>query len=356
MDKETQELFGMIDSNQEKFIKQEIKEQEKFTIDRTNSLKKKKAKELDNLKKIRNITILALAIGTVAIVGSRIIKVDEPTITTEIINETPTQENVIDDPQAAKINRVINIENDNKRKILAEEPEEKIEKEAPSEEQEEETFIKGPAFEEDEEYSRYYEEFKKSNSNKYLKKYCKIYGVDYNLMVALFMQESKLGHDLSNSYAWGIGQIEDTNRDGADIVHNYETGEDEKIDYGYLSVEEHNIQVACQMMQYGANYAGANVCAMLTNYNQGITSTRKIACEVKRQKGQSTEGFRNDSKIEDWSGYIRVCTDQGDPNYISKVLSWLGNDTISYYSDGEKYEVNLETGTYTIVDENIKTK
>ncbi len=369
MDKETQELFGMIDENQKKIISQQaIKEQEKLKIDKYNSVKNKKSKGIGNLKKIKKAVILTLSIGTVVIISSKIIKLEEPSVTSKISNEVVTQENIVEEIKENKFDNKTHtkelIEHNEKIIDTATQKEELNDNETTKEEtdtdsftkktnsNENEEFIKGEAFDQDKGYNKGFNFFYSTNYNEYLEKYSKMYGVDYNLMLAIFMQESVGGLDTNSASAVGIGQIERTDRSGSDMVYNYETGKVEEINYNNIDMDEQNVKVACQIMQYSANKYGPNICAMLTNYNQGPTTTTKIVNEIARQKGCTTDDLKYDTTISDWSGYIRLCTSYGDPNYIQNVLSFCGNEKFSFYVEGEKYLVDINTGEYTKLETN----
>lgn len=355
MNKEDQELFNMINAspkrNQQVVTEQQIEQpkKENLKLQKTNKYKNKKAKQFINMAKG---IVVVFGIGTAVVCTVNLIdklKPDDPSenISAEFYVEddaSPIKKEVIDE---------IDIEDDPYRvKIFDDEEkyEEPIENNQEIEEQEE--FVKGPAFDGEEVYNNAYKFFNNTNYNEYLEKYSKMYGVDYNLMVALFMQESHCGLKLNNPCAVGIGQIEKTDRSGSDMVYNYETGKMEEINYNYIESDEQNVKVSCQMMQYGANKFGLNIGAILTNYNQGITTTNTIVKEIAKQKGCTVEDLKYDTTISDWSRYIRICTDSGDPNYIQNVLSFLGNDTVSFCTNGEKYRINLNTGEYEKIDIN----
>lgn len=351
MNQEDQELFNMINESPKRNNQVMINESqvEKIKIDKTN--KYKKAKKLKNIAKG---AVIVIGIGTAVFFTANLIeklKIEKPNENIE--SQYYVEEDVKQIQKEEKIERKEIEDTEEKEFRLKKfDDEEKNIEQTPNANIEIEDFIKGPQFETDKVYDDAYNFFNNTNYNEYLEKYSKMYGVDYNLMVALFMQESFCGLKTNSSCAVGIGQIEKTDRSGSDKVYNYETGQMEEINYNHIESDEQNVKVSCQMMQYGANKFGLNVCAMLTNYNQGITTTNNIVKEIARQRGCTVDDLKYDTAITDWSGYIRVCTKSGDPNYIQNVLSFLGNETISYYINGEQYRVNIKTGEYEKLDTN----
>lgn len=201
----------------------------------------------------------------------------------------------------------------------------------------------------DEDIEKYYDDFIGSDADMFLQKYSKIYGVDYNLMVAIGMQESKLGNYLNNGSAIGFMQIEDTNRDGHDIVYNYEKCCDEEIDYGYLSVLEHNIQVSCMMMQDNINKSNGNIYMAIQGYNFGVTKMSQIANYTAKINHCDADELKEDYANIEWIDNIVPCVGEnyGDPNYLKSVLKYCKKNEVCYIYDDKEYIFNLSSGEYS---------
>lgn len=208
-------------------------------------------------------------------------------------------------------------------------------------------------------------EVKNSEMGALFQKYCTRYGIDINLVLAQFMQESGLKHDEFNSEAaYGVTQIENTLFSSTVEVYNFETN-------GYETIEitedkaldlESNIQIGVAKIQEKMRDYCYNVYMGLQSYNYGSAMFNHVLGHYEERTNQSREALISTLAYSDWEQDVQYIHENparytkeknfqngatyGDDQYISHVLGYLGTPFLTYRTlDGNSLYVNLSTGT-----------
>lgn len=207
-------------------------------------------------------------------------------------------------------------------------------------------------------------EVKNSNIGELFQKYCKRYGIDINLALAQFMQESGLKHGKFNPHgAYGITQIENTLFGSTVKVYNFETKEYEKIKITEEKARdlETNIQIGVAKLQEKMRQYDYNVYMGLQSYNYGTGMFNHVLKHYEDRTHKSSEDLKIQLDYHAWeadiqfvhknpSRYTREAVFQngktyGDDEYISHVLGYLETPFLFYKTvDGNDLYFNLETG------------
>lgn len=208
-------------------------------------------------------------------------------------------------------------------------------------------------------------EVKNTEIGSLFQKYCTRYGVDMNLVLAQFMQESGLQHDEFNpNGAYGITQIENTLFDSKVEVYNFETGAYEtiKITEDKARDLETNIQIGVAKVQEKMRQYNYNVYMGLQSYNYGTGMFNHVLGHYEERTNTSSRELIHELNYQAWKEDVQFVHNNpakytkeeifqngakyGDDDYISNVLSYLETPFVSYQTvDGLSLYLNLNTGT-----------
>ena len=175
-----------------------------------------------------------------------------------------------------------------------------------------------------------------------IKKYSEIYGVDYELMIAIATQERGIHSETRDAGgAIGLFQIENIWNNEELTAYNYETKEYETIivDENKLSDVFYNIKVGCMVFQTALRYMDYNIPAAIQCYNMGCGNMEKILTACSVDTGKTMEEILSDPTNLDWLKYRHV-VDQGDKNYVENVSSYLNPNTEININHGDE-EINI---------------
>lgn len=168
---------------------------------------------------------------------------------------------------------------------------------------------------------------------------CNKWGVDPNLLIAIGKQESNL-KNLPKTAATGIFQIESVNETGKFKAYNFETEQEEIVDFSKFDLTNirDNAEAAAIMLQNAMSYFD-NPLYSLQGYNYGQVTVKKLLTLQAKNKGvlmdQLTyedaleifyQAHKNPQKYinEKWKGKT-----YGDPKYTSNVTRY-GKARLTY--------------------------
>ena len=355
------ELFYILDKN-----KKDINSRINYKVNRLESKKMKKAKQLKVLKK----RVIALSLGSVVVFsGLNLIKITE-------VNEEIKPN--IDFSQSQNIEISNDLETEN-IEVTSEFMQQTIEKNV-----ENEKFLSVRNFENSNrvnnelqrnipanfqvgsnEHINYIHDFMNSNEYRYFEKYAEMYAIDPSVMVAIAMQESTLNHngclpegDYYNGCAIGIMQIEKPY--GSEITaYNYETNQLETIICSEECVRnvETNIKAACMLFQNALDNYNGNVFLAIQSHNYGETMVNKALDMTASELGVDVETIKSNYDDITWQKYIKDIHENphnylnnwsyktyGDGEYLNKILSYCVKDEVSYIHNHEVINMNLANG------------
>lgn len=175
-----------------------------------------------------------------------------------------------------------------------------------------------------------------------IKKYAEIYGVDYELMLAIATQERGVHSETRDSGgAIGLFQIENIWNNQELTAYNYETNEYETItvDENRLSDVFYNIKVGCMVFQTALRYMDYNIPAAIQCYNMGYGNMQKILTACSNATGKSISEILSEQTNLDWLRYRNQAIG-GDKNYLEHVSSYMDQNTEININNGEE-EINM---------------
>ena len=175
-----------------------------------------------------------------------------------------------------------------------------------------------------------------------IKKYAEIYGVDYELMLAIATQERGVHSETRDSGgAIGLFQIENIWNNQELTAYNYETNEYETItvDENRLSDVFYNIKVGCMVFQTALRYMDYNIPAAIQCYNMGYGNMQKILTACSNATGKSISEILSEQTNLDWLRYRNQAIG-GDKNYLEHVSSYMAQNTEININNGEE-EINM---------------
>ena len=167
-----------------------------------------------------------------------------------------------------------------------------------------------------------------------ISKYARMYGIDPKLAIAIATQESDTGihtTKMDPGGATGLMQIQNDVWVGNTVsAYNFETGQIEalKVTNNNISDLEYNIKIGCMILQNAMEYMNHNILAGIQCYNMGCGNVNDILDAYSRYTGKSRETILSDPMDIGWMEFRKIKT-VGEPQYVEKVLSWMGeNNTI----------------------------
>lgn len=353
MEQCNKELFEILDNNNRRneLLNNHENTAISYKICKQESRKYKKAKIKINKKAIKSLAVLTL--GTVVIFTATLnLAKNHNNITDEqtIINDDTAYEDSIDAPK--QMNH--KIENDN---VFEVEISEKVNDEG---------FQKNALFDiGNNQNINYVQAYMNTEEARYFEKYSNIYGVDYQIMIALGMQESALNHkeclpggNFYNGCALGILQLE-KNCNNEVTAYNYETNKMETVKYTdeELCDLERNIQVGCMRFQNAIEKYHGNIYMAIQAHNYGEYMVDKALEITAASKNIDIQILLDDFEDLSWMTCIVDMHNNpqkylskweyetyGDAEYLRKVLSYCVNDEISYRYDNEQIKFDLKYG------------
>lgn len=181
-----------------------------------------------------------------------------------------------------------------------------------------------------------------------ISKYAKMYGIDPKLAIAVATQETDTGihrSTMDDGGATGLMQIQNDVWLGEYVTaYNFETKEVEsiKVTKNNIGQVEYNIKMGCMILQNAMEYMDHNVLAAIQCYNMGCGNVNKILDAYSKYSGKSRKSILNDVSDTGWMDF-REMIKVGEPNYVEKVFSWMGeeNSIKNVKRDGSLVSINV---------------
>lgn len=181
-----------------------------------------------------------------------------------------------------------------------------------------------------------------------ISKYAKMYGIDPNLAIAVATQESKDGthkSTMDEGGATGLMQIQNDVWIGKTVsAYNFETKKVETLNVTNNNIGdlECNIKMGCMILQNAMEYMDYNILAGIQCYNMGCGNMNNILDAYSNYTGRSVDSILSDVTDTGWMEYRKIIP-KGDPEYIEKVLSWMGEDNTikNVKRDGTLVSINV---------------
>lgn len=164
-----------------------------------------------------------------------------------------------------------------------------------------------------------------------ISKYAKMYGIDPKLAIAVATQESKTGihtSTMDDGGATGLMQIQNGVWVGNYVTaYNFETKKVEsvKVTNNNIGELESNIKMGCMILQNAMEYMDHNVLAGIQCYNMGYGNVNRILDAYSKYSGKSRSAILKDTDDIGWMDFREIIP-KGEPKYVEKVLSWMGED------------------------------
>lgn len=236
----------------------------------------------------------------------------------------------------------------------------------------------------------YVNNFKTTKRGQTYKKYADMYGIDYNLALALAKQESNLDHEghlpggnSFNGFAYGISQIENTLFGSRVKVFNFEKGKYETIeivkDYPskkeegivYLSVMNYsdNVRIGVAKLQEKVRSYDYNLAMALQAYNYGSGALNVALKVAAKENNLSKEEIICDKTNFCWLKHVKKLHNNpnnygikwdygtyGDKNYINNVMQYVSEEILRFKTpNNEVLLINIkDQTTITIRDKDLE--
>ena len=173
----------------------------------------------------------------------------------------------------------------------------------------------------------------RENYSNVIENYCKTYGLDSDLIIALATQERGVhGTTLDPGGATGLMQIQNSVWDNGTLrAYNFDTESWEQITVNIPSLSDldYNVKVGCMIFQDCLRYNDYNIIAAIQAYNMGYGTTDILISDYCNETGKTRDQVLADQNDTGWLKY-RNTIPYGDPNYVENVLSFYGeNGTIN---------------------------
>ena len=188
-------------------------------------------------------------------------------------------------------------------------------------------------------------------------KYSTMYGLDPKIMLGIATQERGTHSEVvDDSGAIGLMQLEmgvwnEYHEDAVLSAYNYVEG---KVDTFTLPLEDmgnidNNIRYSCMIFQNCMTQMDDNIIAAIQEYNYGYGNMQKVFANYQASTNISMEDALKDYSNLDWLEFRTYNINEGDPQYVENVLSWLGPE-VSFKvkdDDGINKEVVVKAKTYS---------
>ncbi len=195
---------------------------------------------------------------------------------------------------------------------------------------------------------------KQNTETKYgsiLKKYSDIYGLDYNLMVAIATQErGEHSTQMDKGGATGLMQIQNSAFVGKNLTaYNFESNNNETVSITENNIKDldFNIKLGCMILQNALRYMDYNILAGLQCYNMGNGNMSKVLKPYSYSTDKSVDEILADQKDIGWLDY-RNNSKAGDPTYIENVLRWMNPKSVIEIKKTDGSKVKLSVGNEKI--------
>lgn len=192
----------------------------------------------------------------------------------------------------------------------------------------------------------------KSYYSDMISKYARMFGIDPKLAIAVATQESDTGihtTTMDPGGATGLMQIQNNVWVGNSVsAYNFETGQVEvlKVTNNNIGDLECNIKMGCMILQNAMEYMDYNILAGIQCYNMGCGNVNDILNTYSRYTGKSREEILSNPMDTGWMDFRKIKT-VGEPKYVEKVLSWMGEDNTikNIKRDGTLVSINVGNQT-----------
>ena len=164
-----------------------------------------------------------------------------------------------------------------------------------------------------------------------ISKYARMYGIDPKLAIAVATQETDTGIHRSTmdpGGATGLMQIQNDVWVGKNVTaYNFETKKMEsvKVTNSNIGQVEYNIKMGCMILQNAMEYMDHNILAGIQCYNMGCGNVNDILDAYSKYSGKSRNTILKDISDTGWMDFREIIK-VGEPNYVEKVFSWMGED------------------------------
>ena len=185
-----------------------------------------------------------------------------------------------------------------------------------------------------------------------ISKYARMYGIDPKLVLAVATQESETGIHKSTmdpGGATGLMQIQNDVWIGKNVsAYNFKTGQMDvvRVTNDNIGDLECNIRMGCMILQNSMEYMDYNILAGIQCYNMGCGNVDDILDTYSRKTGKSREVILSNPNDIGWMEFRKIKS-VGEPEYVEKVLSWMGetNTIKNVKRDGTLVSLNVGNQT-----------
>ena len=164
-----------------------------------------------------------------------------------------------------------------------------------------------------------------------ISKYARMYGIDPKLAIAVATQETDTGihrSTMDDGGATGLMQIQNDVWIGEYVTaYNFETKSMESVEVTNSNIGEveNNIKMGCMILQNAMEYMDHNILAGIQCYNMGYGNVNSILDAYSKYSGKSRNSILKDVNDIGWMDFRQIIK-VGEPNYVEKVFSWMGED------------------------------
>lgn len=171
-----------------------------------------------------------------------------------------------------------------------------------------------------------------------IKKHAECYGVDYNLIRAIAYQESRGNHNIKESSAIGIMQIEKVHLNSNILCKNISTGKIDKIliTKDKLRNKEQNIQIGVMMLRNLLNSFNNNPLIATQAYNFGSNGMKNILKVASEDRNVDYNYYLNNSEESEWLYYRQYYKYGGDKEYCEHVLRFCTDEIKIHAENGDE--------------------
>lgn len=180
-----------------------------------------------------------------------------------------------------------------------------------------------------------------------IEKYSRMYGLDPNLVLAIATQERGVhSATMDEGGATGLMQVQNEIWENQEkISYNFDIGDYESY---YITPEkiqdlEQNIRIGCSIFQECLQVMDYNIIAAIQCYNMGQGNMDDILNAYAYDTGKTKDEILSNPNDIGWLDY-RYIPDAGDPEYVERVLSWMGNENCIKVlkTNNEEVTINIQ--------------